>query len=95
MISRGSLVRSDRLPEFCKSLAAIVGRRNVLTGEVQTRPYRTGIRVGKGSACAVVLPQKLLQLWEVLKICISHEKIIIMQAANTGLTGGSTPDGDD
>ncbi len=88
-------MRSDRLPEFYQSLCAVVGLRNLLTGEVKTRPYRTGIRVGKGSACAVVLPQDLLQLWEVLKICISYEKIIIMQAANTGLTGGSTPNGDD
>ena len=27
-------------------------------------------------------------------MCVSLEKIILIQAANTGLTGGSTPDGD-
>jgi len=31
----------------------------------------------------------------VLKACVASDKIIIMQAANTGLTGGSTPDGND
>lgn len=29
-----------------------------------------------------------------LQVCIRANKIVIMQAANTGLTGGSTPDGD-
>jgi D-lactate dehydrogenase len=31
----------------------------------------------------------------VFKACIAANKIIIMQAANTGLTGGSTPEGSD
>jgi len=31
----------------------------------------------------------------VLKACIAANKIIIMQAANPGLTGGSTPKGSD
>ena len=30
-----------------------------------------------------------------MQACAAANKIIIMQAANTGLTGGSTPDGDD
>ena len=34
-------------------------------------------------------------MWEILKICVKHDLIIIMQAANTGLTGGSTPYGND
>ncbi len=88
-------MRGDRILGLQKSLRAVVGRRNVLTKESQTKFYRIGIRVGQGAACAVVLPQDLLQFWEVLKICISYNKIIIVQAANTGLTGGSTPDGDD
>ncbi len=29
------------------------------------------------------------------KVCVEHDVIIINQAANTGLTGGSTPDGND
>ena len=57
--------------------------------------YTTGIRVGQGEASFVVFPNNLLQFWKVLKICVSLDKIIIIQAANTGLTGGSTPDGDD
>lgn len=30
-----------------------------------------------------------------LKACVSADKIILMQAANTGLTEGSTPNGND
>ena len=36
-----------------------------------------------------------MELWQVLNFCVEHYLIIIMQAANTGLTGGSTPYGND
>jgi D-lactate dehydrogenase len=32
-------------------------------------------------------------MWRVLAACLEADRIIIVQAANTGLTGGSTPDG--
>tara|TARA_Y100001968_G_scaffold333366_1_gene395768 strand:- start:2952 stop:4652 length:1701 start_codon:yes stop_codon:yes gene_type:complete len=86
-------MRNYRLSELIDSLASIVGKKNCLTDEKKMNSYSKGIRVGSGSACAVVLPKNLLQLWEVLKICVAFDKIIILQAANTGLTGGSTPDG--
>lgn len=37
----------------------------------------------------------LLEQWQVLQAAIEADCIVIMQAANTGLTGGSTPYGDD
>ena len=73
----------------------IVGARHVLTAPSATRPFRKGYRFGDGPALAVVRPGTLLEQWHVLKACAADEKIVIMQAANTGLTGGSTPDGDD
>lgn len=76
-------------------LRAIVGSGDVLTDAVDTQRYRTGIRFGTGPALAVVRPATLLEQWKVLRACVSAEKIVIMQAANTGLTGGSTPDGSD
>ena len=88
-------MRQDRLVELEHGLIDIVGEQQVLTSSEQTKPYRTGIRVGQGGACAVVIPKDLLQLWKILELCIKLDKIIILQAANTGLTGGSTPDGDD
>ena len=87
-------MRQDRLEELGSGLIGIVGEQQVLTSSEQTKPYRTGIRVGHGMACAVVMPKTLSQLWNTLELCVKLDKIIIIQAANTGLTGGSTPDGD-
>ena len=41
----------------------------------------------------VVKPGTLLDIWKILQKCIEYDVIVIMQAANTGLTGGSTPFG--
>ncbi len=87
-------MRNDRLEELEKRLISVVGKQQVLTDDAKTKPYRTGIRVGGGVAYAVVIPGNLLQLWQVLQVCVQLDKIIIVQAANTGLTGGSTPNGD-
>lgn len=75
-------------------LQHIVGVRYLLTGERQTERYRTGFRSGSGSALAVVFPSTLLQQWQLLQACVAADTIVIMQAANTGLTEGSTPSGD-
>jgi D-lactate dehydrogenase len=80
---------------FINQLKSIVGAKHVLTGENRTRRHRTGYRFGSGKAAAVVRPASLLEQWRVLKACVHANKIVIMQAANTGLTGGSTPDRDD
>ena len=76
-------------------LSNIVGRSHVLTGMESTRRFCTGFRFGHGSVVAVVRPGTLVEQWRVLKACVAANKIVIMQAANTGLTGGSTPDGHD
>ncbi|MCH6482895.1 D-lactate dehydrogenase [Pseudoxanthomonas sp. LH2527] len=71
-----------------------VGRAHVLTGDRATRRYRKGYRFGDGPVFAVVCPGTLLELWRVLQATVAAGRIVLMQAANTGLTGGSTPDGD-
>lgn len=76
-------------------LQAVVGEKHVLTSDGATRFYRTGIKIGGGAALAVVLPQTLLDMWRVLEVCVANDTIVIMQAANTGVTAGSTPMGDD
>ena len=80
---------------FIDHLASLVGNSNVLVNANQTEHYRTGFRSGEGDALCVVFPTTLLQQWQVVKACIEADKILIMQAANTGLTEGSTPSGDD
>ncbi len=78
---------------FIDGLRAIVGGPHVLTGDAETRRFRTGYRVGGGAVLAVVQPGSLIEQWRVLQACVEAGKIIIMQAQNTGLTGGSTPGG--
>ncbi len=88
-------MRNYRIKELKEQLFLVLGSGNLLVSSNETAAYRRGIRVGCGNACMVALPRTLLQLWKTLEICINLDKIIILQAANTGLTGGSTPFGDD
>ncbi|KRB26931.1 D-lactate dehydrogenase [Acidovorax sp. Root70] len=70
-----------------------VGAAHVLTDDQATRRFRKGHRTGEGPVLAVVRPGTLLEQWKVLQAAVAADRIVIMQAANTGLTGGSTPDG--
>ncbi|TCB52498.1 D-lactate dehydrogenase [Acinetobacter sp. ANC 4779] len=78
-----------------QNLITIVGKQHVLTDDNATRLYRQGRRYGSGQVLAVVAPGSLVEQWQVLQIAVQADCIVIMQAANTGLTGGSTPFGDD
>ncbi|MBG6166057.1 D-lactate dehydrogenase [Labrenzia sp. EL_195] len=71
----------------------IVGQRHVITNPRSMERFCKGFRSGEGEAVAVVQPGTLLEQWQVLKACVDADKIVIMQAANTGLTEGSTPNG--
>ncbi|MEM9270663.1 MAG: D-lactate dehydrogenase, partial [Pseudomonadota bacterium] len=70
-----------------------VGKRHVLVGARATERFRRGFRSGEGEALCVVQPATLLEQWKVLQACVDADKIVILQAANTGLTEGSTPKG--
>ena len=76
-------------------LRRIVGNAHVLSGDKPTRRFRKGYRFGGGPVLAVVRPATLLEQWRVLQAIVAAQAIVILQAANTGLTGGSTPDGAD
>ena len=73
----------------------ITGDKYVITSKWGKEPFNKGWRYGGGDAVAVIKPGTLLEIWKVLQICVKHDIIVIMQAANTGLTGGSTPFGND
>ena len=79
--------------EFLAHLREVVGGAHVLTGAKATERFRRGFRSGEGEALCVVQPGTLLEQWKVLEACVAADKIVIMQAANTGLTEGSTPSG--
>ena len=90
-----SSVRSHDNTAFINELSRLVGSSHLLTDPAKTARYRKGFRSGQGDALAVVFPGTLLELWRVLSACVAADKIILMQAANTGLTEGSTPNGND
>ncbi len=78
-----------------QNFSTIVGKKYVLTVQWDKQAYSKGWRYGEGEALAVVKPGTLLEIWDVLQVCVAADLIVIMQAANTGLTGGSTPFGND
>ena len=79
--------------QLISQLTDIVGAHYIITDPAKTVAYRSGYRFGTGNAIAVVRPATLLEFWNIVKACVEHDVIVINQAANTGLTGGSTPDG--
>ncbi|WP_145519955.1 D-lactate dehydrogenase [Yersinia mollaretii] len=83
----------EKTQALLDQLQQIVGARYLLTNERQTERYRKGFRSGVGAALAVVFPSTLWQQWQLLQVCVAADIIVIMQAANTGLTEGSTPSG--
>ena len=85
----------SNLQQTIQKLIHIVGKQHVFTDDNDTRLYRQGRRYGSGQVLAVVVPGSLLEQWQVLQAAVDADCIVIMQAANTGLTGGSTPFGDD
>lgn len=92
---RSSLSVSHTQQQLLSSLTQIVGTRNIITSPNKMGLFCNGFRYGSGRAIAVVQPSTLLEQWQILQACIKADAIMIMQAANTGLTGGSTPDGND
>lgn len=86
---------SYQIKPLLTQLRTVVGERDVLSAERDMAFYTRGMRFGRGEAQAVVLPRTLLTLWQVLQSCVEHDVIVLMQAAKTGVTGGSTPYGSD
>ena len=81
--------------KIINELKLISGDKYVITSKWGKEPFSKGWRYGEGETLSVVKPGTLLEIWKVLQKCVEHNVIVIMQAANTGLTGGSTPFGND
>lgn len=73
----------------------IVGKKNTVTNQAEVIDFCKGQNYGSGEASFVIKPRTLLELWQALNKAIQYDCIVIMQATNTGLTGGSTPFGND
>jgi len=94
---RSTVFYTSQLPsdQVLVKLTKILGAANIQADPAKNEHYRMGWRSGGGSALAVLFPQTLLEIWQCLEVCVEGNCIIIMQAAKTGLTEGSTPSGDD
>ncbi len=76
-----------------ETLAAEVGRANVLTGD-DAQPYLTDWRQRyRGRAQAVVRPGSTAEVAAVVGACVAARAPMVPQGGNTGLVGGGTPDG--
>lgn len=98
IVPRADVARDQSFQDdaaLIRQFQAIVGKSHVLTSPEATRRFRNGIRFGRGPVVAVVRPGSLVEQWRVLQACVAADKVVIMQSSNTGVTGGSTPDGDD
>lgn len=86
---------STSLAILLADLSVAVGAPNVLTKPSQQQSYVQGaIAAITDAVVAVVIPNSLVILWRVINLCAAADVIIIAQAANTGLTGVSTPCGE-
>jgi glycolate oxidase len=73
-------------------LSRTLPKGNVLTGEENTRPFECdGLSVYRQKPLAVVLPQSVEQIKQVLKICKAHNTPVVTRGAGTGLSGGAMP----
>ncbi|WPE16134.1 FAD-linked oxidase C-terminal domain-containing protein [Candidatus Thioglobus autotrophicus] len=64
----------------------------VLIGEENTRPFECdGLSVYRQKPLAVVLPETIEQIKQVLKICKAHNTPVVTRGAGTGLAGGAMP----
>ena len=81
--------------KIIQDLRQITGYKYLLTKQWNKQTYSKGWRYGSGEALAVASPGSLLEIWKLLEVCVLNDIIVLMQAANTGLTGGSTPYGND
>lgn len=73
------------------ALEALVGERGIVTGDDMS-PYEVGARYGGGRATCVVRPATTEEVSSVVALCATNNVHMVLQGANTGLVGASSPD---
>ena len=82
--------------DLVNQLRRIVGKDHVYTETDSGQSiYLKGARLGAGKALAVVRPGSLQEAVDALQAVSDAGAVLIPQGANTGLTGGSVPQGRD
>ena len=80
--------------ELALAMEAVVGRSGVITERADMVPYLEDQRgLLESDARLVVRPATVEEVAEVVRICASRDVPIVPQGGNTGLVGGSVPDG--
>jgi glycolate oxidase len=75
-----------------QELTRILPKGIVLTGDENTRPFECdGLSVYRQKPLAVVLPENINQIKQVLKICKAYATPVVTRGAGTGLAGGAMP----
>ena len=74
-------------------LGAILGPQGLLTLPADTVPYESAARYEGGRAAFVARPASTEAVSQLVAYCVSNAISLVPQSGNTGLVGGSTPDG--
>ena len=75
-----------------QELSRILPKGIILTGAENTRPFECdGLSVYRQKPLAVVLPENIDQIKQVLKICKANQTPVVTRGAGTGLAGGAMP----
>ncbi|NQZ54742.1 MAG: FAD-binding protein [Piscirickettsiaceae bacterium] len=75
-----------------QELSRSLPKQCVLQGDEITRPFECdGLSVYRQKPLAVVLPENIEQVKQVISICNKHQTPIVTRGAGTGLAGGATP----
>jgi FAD/FMN-containing dehydrogenase len=94
MTETSTIDSARRTGELLPRLSRIVGTGHVLTGGDLTRSYESDWTGRWSGRClAVVRPANTAEVAAVVAECGDHRVALVPQGGNTGLVGGSTPDG--
>jgi glycolate oxidase len=74
------------------ALKAIVRSESVLADKEDLKPYECdGLSAYRALPLAVVLPETIAQVQDILKLCHEHRVPVVARGAGTGLSGGALP----
>jgi len=78
--------------DIIKRLSKILDKDSLLTKKEELIPYSRDASYFKGSLpMAVVIPNNVMQLSEIMKICYEEEVPVYVRGAGSSLTGSSVP----
>ena len=82
----------DSYDQFFHELMAILPTTSILSDQASLRTYECdGLSAYRALPKAVVLPETLDQVQDVVRLCYQYEIPIVARGAGTGLSGGALP----